>query len=207
MFRRPRARASCHGSSATTQGRNAMSTRLTAINPANARGEAKELLDALQKKLGKVPNMMRTMAQSPPVLKGYLALHGALAGGVLGTKLGEELALAVAEVNECGYCASAHTALGKMAGLTADQATAALHGRGTDARASAALRLARQVVDSRGDVGDEDLAAARAAGLGEPEIAEVVAHVALNVFTNYFNRLAATEIDFPKVDVTAAHAS
>jgi AhpD family alkylhydroperoxidase len=142
--------------------------------------------------------MMRTMAQSPAVLQGYLALSGALAGGVLGAKCGEELALAIAQMNECGYCAAAHSALGRMAGLTLDQIATALNGGSSDARTSAAIRLARRIVEERGDVADEDLAAARAAGLGEPEIAEIVAHVALNVLTNYFNRLAHTEIDFPQ---------
>lgn len=182
-----------------------MTTRLTAINPADAKGKARELLDGVQKKLGMTPNLMRTMANSPAVLEGYLAFSGALAGGVLGPKHREEIALAVAQVNDCGYCAAAHTAIGKMVGLTGAQTEAALRGEGTDVKGTAALRLARRIIDERGAVSDQDLAQARAAGLGEPEIAEVVAHVALNVFTNYFNRLAATEIDFPKVSLPGGH--
>jgi uncharacterized peroxidase-related enzyme len=175
-----------------------MSSRLTAIDPANAQGKVKDLLGGVQKKLGRAPNMMRTMAQSPAVLQGYLAMSGELAGGVLGAKCSEELALAIAQINECEYCAAAHSALGRMAGLTVDQIAMALHGRGSDAKTSAAIQLARRIVEERGAVDDEDLAVARAAGLGEPEVAEIVAHVALNVLTNYFNRLAHTEIDFPR---------
>jgi uncharacterized peroxidase-related enzyme len=180
-----------------------MTTRLTPVDPANASGPVKGLFDAIQKKLGVTPNMMRTMAQSPAVLEAYLAFNSALGGpgAALSAKTREELALAIAATNSCDYCASAHTALGKMAGLTADQAGAALRGVGTDATATAALRLARSIIDTKGDVSDQDLAAARTAGLREPEIAEVVAHVALNIFTNYFNRLARTNIDFPKVSV------
>lgn len=178
-----------------------MTTRLSALDPSDAKGKAKELLEAVQRKLGKTPNMMRTMAQSPAVLEGYLSLNSALAGGALDAKCREQLALAIAETNDCGYCASAHTALGKMAGLSAEQAAAARHGRGTDLKTTAAIRLARDVIEARGAVGDESLLAARSAGLGDPEIAEVVAHVALNIFTNYFNRLASTEIDFAVVKI------
>jgi uncharacterized peroxidase-related enzyme len=176
-----------------------MTARITAIDPSNAQGKARDLLGGVQKKLGMTPNMMRTMAQSPAVLEGYLSFNGALAGGMLNAKTREQLALALAEINDCGYCASAHTALGKMAGLTAEQAANALRARGTDAKASAAIRLARQIFEQRGAVSNAELTAAHAAGLSDPEIAEVVAHVALNIFTNYFNRLAETEIDFPVV--------
>jgi uncharacterized peroxidase-related enzyme len=165
-----------------------MGARLTAIDPATAQGKARELLDGVQRKLGLTPNMMRTMAHSPAALEAYLAFSGALAGGALPAKFREQLALAIAEANGCGYCAAAHTALGRMAGLTDEQAAAARRGEGTDAKVGAAIRLARSVLGRRGDVGDADLAAARAAGLGDAEIA------------NYFNQLARTEIDFPKVE-------
>jgi alkylhydroperoxidase family enzyme len=92
------------------------------------------------------------------------------------------------------------------AGLTSDQAAGALTGKGTDPKTTAALRLAEQIVQTRGDVSDQELVAARAAGLGDAEIAEVAAHVALNTYTNYLNRLARTEIDFPKVTTARARA-
>jgi uncharacterized peroxidase-related enzyme len=183
-----------------------MDSRLTAIDPAQAQGKAKELLDAVKAKLGMVPNMMRTMAHSPAAWEGYWAFSGALAKGALPAKCREQIALAVAEMNECGYCAAAHTALGKMAGLTPEQTLAARQGRGIDAKADAGLALARSVIENKGDVSDEELAVARSSGLNDAEIAEVVAHVALNVFTNYFNRLAATKIDFPQIEpIGAAH--
>jgi uncharacterized peroxidase-related enzyme len=181
-----------------------MGARITAIDPATAQGKARELLDGVQRRLGLTPNMMRTMARSPAALEAYLAFGGALAGGALPAKFREQLALAVAEENGCDYCAAAHTALGRMVGLTDEQAAAARRGEGTDAKVGAAIRLARSLLERRGDVGDADLAPARAAGFGNGEIAEVVAHVALNVYTNYFNQLARTEIDFPKVELGAA---
>lgn len=180
-----------------------MSARLTAIDPKQAQGKAKELLDAVQAKLGVTPNMMRTMAHSPAALEAYLTFSGALAKGALSAKVREELALAIAEANDCGYCAAAHTLLGQKAGLTVEQTLLARRGKGTDAKADAAIALARQIIERRGEVSDAQLAAARSGGLNEGEIAEVVAHVALNVFTNYFNRVAATVVDFPPIDAIA----
>ncbi len=179
-----------------------MSARLTPVDPATTQGKSKELLEVVNKSLRMTPNMMRTMAQSPAALEAYLAFSGALSHGVLPAPLREQLALTVAETNGCDYCAAAHSALGKMAGLKPEQISAARFGHATDPKSEAAMRLAMQIVEQRGAVSDSELAAARSAGLGEPEIAEVVAHVALNVFTNYFNRLAETEIDFPKVSAT-----
>ncbi len=177
-----------------------MATRLTPVNPAEAQPKAKELLAAVQAKLGMTPNMMRTMAQSPAVLEGYLSLSGALAAGVLPAKLREELALFVGQNNECDYCVAAHSLLGKMAGLQPNQLIEARHGVvESDPIGQAALQLARKVLNTRGEVSDADLSAARSAGLNDAQIAEVIAHVALNIFTNYFNRVAHTEIDFPKV--------
>jgi uncharacterized peroxidase-related enzyme len=179
-----------------------MSPRIAAINPSSAQPKAKELLAAVQKQLSMTPNMMRTMAHSPAVLQGYLSLSGALGTGVLSGKVREELALFIGQSNECDYCVAAHSTLGKMAGLQPNQLIEARKGLvGGDPEAQAALKFAKAVLESRGDVADSDLAAARSAGLGDAQIAEIVAHVALNVFTNYFNRVARTEVDFPKVQL------
>ncbi len=178
-----------------------MATRLSVLDPALAEGKAKDLLDSVRKSMGMTSNMTKIMAQAPAVLEAYLAFNGALSKGVLDPKLRSRVALAVSELNHCGYCVSAHTALGKKEGLTDDQILAARAGRGTDAQTAAVLRLVRSIVEHRGDVHDEDLVAIRATGLGDREIAEIVGHVALSIFTNYFNRLAGTEIDFPKVEI------
>jgi uncharacterized peroxidase-related enzyme len=173
--------------------------RIDAIDPRQAAPSVAPLLDAVKKQLGVTPNMMRTMAHSPAVLRGYLELNKALAMSSLGRTIGEQIALLTAERNGCDYCAAAHTALGKAAGLSDAAIDAARDGRGEDPRAAAALALAGAVIDMRGHVTDDALAAARSAGLSDGEIGEVVGHVALNVFTNYFNVLAGTDIDFPKV--------
>lgn len=172
-------------------------TRIQPINHKEATGKARELLDAVQAKLGSTPNMMKTMAQSPAVLEAYLNFGGALGRGQLNAKLREQIALISAEINGCGYCASAHTAIGKMVGLGAEEILAARHGRAADAEADAALRFVQKIIVSRGEVSDADLEAVKAAGFGDGEIAEIIANVALNIFTNYFNHIAGTEIDFP----------
>ena len=147
-------------------------------------------------KLGFTPNMMRTMALSPAALEGYLALSAALARGLLPATLREQIAIAVAEANGCGYCLAAHSTVGKMVGLTNADVLASRRGTVTDLKAAAALEFARVAVAARGDVTDADLKRVREAGYGDAEVAEIVANVALNVFTNYFNLVAGTEIDF-----------
>lgn len=174
--------------------------RLNAVDPARATGKAKDLLDAVKAKLGLTPNMIRTMAGSPAVLEGYLGFGTALGGGSLPLGLREQIALAVAEANRCDYCLSAHTALGRLAGLKDEETARSRKGASADPKEDAALKFAIAVVAGKGDVADEEFARVRRAGFSDGEIAEILAHVALNVFTNYFNKAAETAIDFPRVE-------
>jgi len=175
-------------------------SRIQAINPAQASGKAKQLLDAVQSKLGLTPNLTRVMANSPAVLEGYLSFSGALAGGSLRPAVREQIALVVAEVNFCAYCLSAHTAIGGMVGLKADAIVAARRASANDAKTDAILKLARAIVVQRGEISDSDFRGARDAGLSDGDISEVLGNVALNILTNYFNHVAQTDIDFPKVE-------
>ena len=175
-------------------------SRIQSINPASATGKAKELLDAVQSKLGLVPNMTKAMASSPAVLDGYLALSGALSKGALNAKTREQIALTVAETKSCDYCLAAHSAIGKMVGLSAEQIVDSRRGTSVDPKSEAIVRFARQVVEEKGRVSNEEIAQVRDAGLDDGGIAEIVANVALNIFTNYFNHVAETEIDFPKAE-------
>ena len=161
---------------------------------------SKPLLAAVHQQLGVIPNLMKLVGHSPAALEGYLSLNGALAKGKLDAKLRERIALAVAEYNGCDYCLSAHDYLGRnVANLSGDEIDAARDARSGDARANAALKVARRVAESRGRVSDADLAALRAADFDEGSVIEIVAAVALNVLTNYVNNVAQTDIDFPKV--------
>lgn len=179
-------------------------TRIPAVLPESATGKSKTLLDAVQKKLGRVPNLMRTLANAPAALEGYLNLSGALATGQLDAKVREQIALTVAEANLCDYCLSAHTAIGGMVGLSADEIGRARQASSSNPKAHAILKLARSIVVNRGEVADADLAAARAAGITDGEILETTVNVALNILTNYVNHVAATVVDFPAVPKASA---
>jgi len=171
--------------------------RLEAINPENATGEARKLLDTVQAKTGRAPNIVRTLAASPAALKAYLGFSGALKESALSDPLRECIALTVAEENDCDYCRAAHTAGGKLAGLSDEDMVNCRKGESSDSKTQAAIRFARRVVETRGWVEDRDLDEVRGAGWGEGEIVDMVATVALNLFTNYFNHVAGTEVDFP----------
>lgn len=176
-------------------------TRLKALSPDEATGKTKELFNGIKSKLGMVPNMMRTMGNSPAVLEGYLNLSGALAHGTLGAKTGELIALTVAESNACDYCLSAHSFIGeKLVGIDTPSLAAAREGNSSNAKVDAALKFALALVNTKGSVSDADLNAVKTAGFTEGEVGEIVAHVALNILTNYFNKTANTTIDFPVVN-------
>ena len=107
-------------------------------------------------------------------------------------------------MNNCEYCASAHTALGDGLGVSKEELTRNLRGFSDDSRTNAVLSFAKSIVTRRGWVTDEELANARGAGLSESDIVEIIAVVAINTFTNYFNHVAGTEIDFPVVEIEEA---
>ncbi|MCB2156632.1 carboxymuconolactone decarboxylase family protein [bacterium] len=172
--------------------------RITPISESEATGHTSELYGAVKSKLGLVPNMVKTMAASTPVLEGYLSFS-TLVAGTLDARERELISLAVAEVNGCEYCASAHSALAKMVGLKEDVILAARQGLGTTPRQRAVVELATAIARDRGRVPAEQIEAAKAE-LTEAQIAEVVANVALNFYTNLFNNVAETEVDFPKVE-------
>lgn len=172
-------------------------SRIQQIAPETATVKAKELLDAVKSKMGMVPNMTRAMANSPAVLNAYLQFSGALAAGTLPVKNREQIALTIGQANGCNYCLAAHSAIGKMVGLTAEQILDSRRGNAVEAKSDAVLKFSRKVLETKGHVSNEDVSIARAAGLDDGEIAEVVANVALNIFTNYFNHVADTTVDFP----------
>ena len=182
--------------------------RITAINPAEATGKAKQLLDGVQAKLGMTPNLMKTLASAPAALEAYLHFGAALGAGSLDAKFREQIALTVAQANSCEYCLSAHSAIGKMVGLKPEEILASREAHAQDAKRNAGLKFAQTLVVQRGEVSDQALADVKAAGFTDGEVTEVVANVAINIFTNYFNHVARTDVDFPNVGVSlqiAAH--
>jgi uncharacterized peroxidase-related enzyme len=166
----------------------------------SATGTNKDNFAAFQKALGTVPNMIKVMANSPAVLQSYAQFSGAMGTAKLSAKIREQIALLTAESNACTYCLSAHSVLGKLAGLNQAQIDGARRQESSDPHTFAALNFAQSVIDRRGGIGKSDLDAVRAAGFSDAEIAEIVASVALNFFTNFFNRAFDVDVDFPRVE-------
>jgi len=142
-------------------------------------------------------NFLHLLANSPAALNGYLACAGALCQGQLTPRQRELLALAIAEINGARYCLSAHYALARKLGLDDNEIRAARRAASADPQTHAMLRFAQAVVLQRGELSDADFQSLRQAGFTDALIAEIVSHIALNIFTNYFNSVARTDIDFP----------
>jgi len=179
-------------------------SRVKLIDASQTTADRKALLDDVNAAFGVTPNMFRAVANSPAALKSMWGSFGALGGGVIDAKLGEQIAVAIADRNACEYCLAAHTALGRKAGASADEMQAAQAGESSDPRTNAALRFALKLVNERGQVGAADVQALRAAGFNDEEAVEIVAHVALNLFTNYVNVAFAVPVDFPAVKLRSA---
>jgi uncharacterized peroxidase-related enzyme len=174
-------------------------SRLPLVDPAAATAERKAVLDQIHGAFGTTPNMFKAVANSTAALQMMWGAFGALGGGTLSPKLGEQIAVAIADRNRCEYCLAAHTALGRKAGASAADMTQAQAGESGDPAVAAALAFALKVVEARGQVSDADVQRLRDNGYGDEQIMEILAHVALNIFTNYTNVAFAVPVDFPAV--------
>lgn len=173
--------------------------RIQTINRQTASAEVNTTLDAVKAKLGKVPNLIATLAQAPVALNAYLSLSEAASKGRLSAKQRESLALAIGQANSCQYCLSAHSLIAKGAGLNSEAIQSARQASAEDALTDALLKLAVKIVQQRGLLSDEDFAEAYLAGVDDGLVLEVITSVALNTLTNYTNHIAQTDIDFPVV--------
>lgn len=175
-------------------------SRVPLITAADTTGERQALLGQIHSAFGTTtPNTFRAVANSTAALKSLWGSFGALGAGVIPAALGEKIAVAIANRNACEYCLAAHTALGRKAGASSQQMSAAQGGESDDPKTAAALRFALRVVDGRGQIEAEQVAVLRDAGYSDEEIVEILAHVALNLFTNYVNVALAVPVDFPGV--------
>lgn len=182
-----------------------MSRIPTPATIADAPLAAQPLLEAVKKMIGSVPNLFRVVSNSPAALEGYLGMSGALSKGELPADTRERIALAVAELNKCGYCLSAHSVFASgLAKLSANEIAANRKGGSTDPKADAAVRFAAAVVTNRGRISENAFQGVKLAGYTDAQIIEIVMHVALNTWTNYINNVAETVIDFPVVTPYAA---
>lgn len=174
-------------------------SHLPLIDTQSTTADRQAVLSQIHAAFGATPNMFRVVAHSPAALKSMWGSFAALGAGVIAPKLGEQIAVAVANRNRCEYCLAAHTALGKNAGATADEMRAAQAGEAGDPQTSAALQFALKLVENRGQVSADDIARLREHGFNDEHLVEILAHVALNLFTNYVNVAFDVPVDFPEV--------
>lgn len=175
-------------------------TKLQKITVEQAEGRVKNLLETARKSNGKEINLLSVMANSPATLEAYLNFSAILSKGSLDPMISEKLAVAVAGYNKCSYCASAHTYIGSRKGISKEELAENLSGQSADEKSATAINFAIQLVDKRGQVSESEIQAVRNAGYSDEEIVEILSHVALNTFTNYFNVAFDTEVDFPLVN-------
>jgi uncharacterized peroxidase-related enzyme len=179
-------------------------SRITIIDASNANAEQAALLDAIQDKLGMVPNFLKVLANSPAALQAFLGLHSITGSGSLNELTRERIALALAQMNGCAYCVSAHTAIGRKTGLSGEEIAAARAGSSDDAKAALAVKFARSLTENTGEVSTAELLEMRNAGYTDADLVEIITHVALNLLTNILGKASRVEIDFPHVDLKLA---
>lgn len=172
-------------------------SRLTPIQTNGATSELKRSLKNSRLKLDEAPRFLQVMANSPASLRAYIQADAALVRGQLTPRQRQQVALAVAEINGSSYSLSAHYDAGKGLGLTQEEMQLARNATAADPKADTMLRFTRSVVLQRGDISDEDFQALGKAGFTDAQIIEIVANIALNIFSNYFSSVAKTEVDFP----------
>lgn len=178
--------------------------RINIVTPESASAEQKALYEAIQAQLGMVPNFLKVFANSPAALKAFLGLHGLAGEGSLDPLTRERIALALAQQNSCEYCLSAHTAIGRKAGLSGDEIDANRSGTSRDGKAAVSVKFARSLVAHMGEITTAELQEMRDAGYSESDIVEVISHVGMNILTNLLGKAARVDIDFPKVDLRLA---
>jgi len=179
-------------------------SRINLVTAEQANDEQAQLYQAIKGQLGMVPNFLKIFANSPAALRAFLGLHGIASEGSLDPQTRERIALGLAEQNACEYCVSAHTAIGRKAGLSNDEIEANRAGSSQDAQAAVAVKFARSLAEHNGEVTTSELLEIRNAGYDDAQIVEIITHVGMNVLTNILGKASRVEIDFPKVQLQKA---
>lgn len=174
-------------------------THLAAVDPEAATGKTRELLEFVKERSGRIPNMIRLMANSPAALGAYLNLAGSFRDAELSARVRDLIAVAVAETADDGYTLAAVSAVARNGGRGADELNDARSANSDDPKIAAALRFAVNIVRLRGRISQRDVTRLKEAGYSDGEIAEIVATIVLNLYRSYFNLVAQPEIDFPIV--------
>jgi len=166
-----------------------------------ATGATAEVYAQIKQAAGSVPNTFAAIgAHGPAALKAVLAADGVLAAGSLSKQDQETIKLVVSEVAGCDYCVAAHTMLGKLTGLKPDALRQIRTGEPTgDAKRDELARFVRRLVRTRGTISAVEFQSIKAAGYTDTQLVDISLAIALTVFTNVFNRINDTDIDFPAV--------
>ena len=176
-------------------------SRIHIINESNANSEQQVFLNAIQNKLGIVPNFLKVFANSPTALRAFLGLHSVSEDGSLDAITRERIALAIAQQNQCQYCVSAHTAIGKKSGLDSTEIKSNRSGTSQNEKASIAIKFAQTLVEYNGEITTEELNEVRIAGYTDADIVEIITHVGMNILTNIIGKVSQVDIDFPEVSL------
>ncbi len=174
-------------------------TRLNVVDPKTAAEPAAGLLKTVQSKFGFAPNLTKVMANQPVALEAYLDIGATLANGNFDPRTRGAVALTVAGANECDYCAKAHSAVSANLKVDPLEIKRHLKGESSDFKLNALLTFTTAIIEKRGRVSDAELSAVRASGYTDSDIVELVATITENIFTNYMNHVADTDVDFPTV--------
>jgi uncharacterized peroxidase-related enzyme len=172
-------------------------TRVQSISKETAQKNVQDIYAAIEKKMGKVPNIFLNMGNSAAVLKGYLGMSEAAAQTSLSPKVRELIALVVGQANNCNYCLSAHTAIAQHEKIGDQEILLARKGESHDAKTQAILAFAKHVIEKKGHASEQEVAALKKAGVSDAELVEIILVISLNMFTNYFNHITDPKIDFP----------
>jgi uncharacterized peroxidase-related enzyme len=179
-------------------------SRITTVTDDIANSEQAELFAAIKSNLGIVPNFLRVFGNSPDALKAFLGFHHIAGNGSLDAATRERIALTLAQRNECEYCLSAHTAIGRKTGLNTDEINSNRNGDSQDAKAAIAVRFSRSLVEHLGDVTTAEIEELRNAGFTDADIVEIITHTGINLLTNILSKASRIDIDFPRVDLNQA---
>lgn len=173
-------------------------SRLQSVSPEKAQGKTAELYSAIKASLGGVPNLFQALGNSPKALETFLGIGGGLKGSLLSSLEQGAIALTVAQANGCDYCLSAHTVLGGMLKLSPEEMVANRNGSSLDQKRKALIELTKEIVNEKGRISDKTLSNFKAAGYTDAHVPEVLLSIIQNTYTNYFNNLNHTEVDFPQ---------
>lgn len=171
--------------------------RLNVVTPEQATGQTKELYNAIERAVGGIPNIYQGVGNSAAALEGVLHIGEVLKKGRLTSAEIEAIKLAVSETYGCNYCLAAHSLLGKKAGLTDEEVISIRRGASQKPKIGALVKFVNAVIQPQARVSDDEVRAVRTAGYNDAQIAETLLTVAQTVFTNLFNRVHQTPLDFP----------